>query len=161
MKLAGRSVKLRGADWQEERWAYAGLRIVRGGPVQAWLVDAGEGDMLFFPPEGEPVVGEIYRARVSRNGSSVVLHGQPVHEGDGRIRPDLAARLLAEDRIAATRLAVGPLLRETGRRDELELALDPLREIACRLSSQVEREAFVAYVLHELVAPGSDKLFDL
>lgn len=141
---------------REERWVYAGLRILRGATMQAWVTDSGNGEVVYFTPRGVPIVGDIYRAKVVRKGTALIIFGQPYRAEDGRAAPSLAASLLAEHRATKARLAGDRLKRSAATRDELHVALEPAREIARKLRTQVEREAFTAFVLHELLAAWKD-----
>jgi hypothetical protein len=135
----------------EERWVYAGLRILDGTTVQAWITGSGCGENLYFTPRGTPVVGEIYRAHVTRDGDKVILHDQPIYLADGRVGKDDAARFLAEDEVARSHLAAARLEGDAARRNELHAALEPLKQIALELRSDADKGAFVAYILRELI----------
>ena len=141
-------------DRKEERWAYGGVRVLRGKRVHAWLREAGMGEELLFSLTGSFAVGEVYRATVSTVDGKTTVHGAPRFAGDGRVEPDFAARLRAEHHAAQARLSLARMQRAAGRRDELDEALEPLRAIARQLTSRADVTAFLAYVLRELAAPG-------
>ncbi len=141
-------------DRMEERWAYGGLRVLRGKRVHAWLREAGHGQELLYAMTGTFAIGEIYRATVSTTDAKVTMHGTPRHAADGRVDADLAARLRAEHHAAQARLSLARMERPAGRRDELDEALEPLRAIVRQLPTRADVTAFIAYVLRELAAPG-------
>jgi hypothetical protein len=139
----------------EEQWAYSGVRELAGKRVLAWLTEAGTGRELLYTMKGTFVVGEIYRASVTRTPEGkTILHGSPRYAGDGRVEPEVARLLRAEHHTATTRLSLARMERSAARRDELDEALQPLRAIAARLSSRADRAAFLAYVVAELSKPG-------
>jgi hypothetical protein len=139
-------------DAREERWVYAGIRVLRGKAAQAWITDSGDGETVYFSPRGGPVVGEIYRASVTRQGESVTLHGTPRYAGDGRVNHERAADLLAGQQVAQALLAVARLERAAAKRNELDAALDPLRQIARRMKTSAEKDALVAYILRAILS---------
>ncbi|HWG99233.1 MAG TPA: hypothetical protein VNV66_07905 [Pilimelia sp.] len=137
-----------------ERWAYAGLRVLSGKRVHAWVSDAGHGEELLYTLTGTYAVGEVYEARVTRTDDRVTLHGAPTYAGHGRVDTDLAARWHAEDTAARTRLASAPMERAAARRSELDDLLEPLRVISAQLPTRADRTALIAYVLAELSYPA-------
>jgi hypothetical protein len=139
----------------EEQWAYGGVRELAGKRVHAWLPEAGTGRELLYTMKGSFVIGEIYRASVTRSPEGrTVLHGSPRYEGDGRLDAEAARVLRAEHHTATTRLSLARMQRSAARRDELDEALAPLRAIAARFTSRADRAAFVAYVVAVLSRPG-------
>ncbi len=141
-------------DRHEERWAYGGVRALRGKRVHAWLREAGHGEELLYAMAGSFAVGEIYRATVSTADGKVTMHGTPQYAADGRVEADLAARLRALHHAAQARLSLARMERASGRRDELDEVVEPLRAIVRQLPTRADVTAFLAYVLRELAAPG-------
>lgn len=140
---------------REEQWVYGGVRELAGKRVHAWLPGAGTDRELLYTMKGSFVIGEIYRAGVTRTPEGkTVLHGSPRYEGDGRFDAEVATLLRAEHHTATTRLLLARMQRSAARRDELDEALAPLRAVAARFTSRADRAAFVAYVLAELSKPG-------
>jgi hypothetical protein len=61
----------------DETWVYAGVRVLNGKRVHAWVDDHGRGVELLYQQRGTYVIGNAYRARVTRTGERTSLHGPP------------------------------------------------------------------------------------
>lgn len=138
-------------DRTEERWAYGGLRVLDGKRVHAWLSDSGDGRELLYAMKGTYSVGEIYRATVERREGHVILIGTPDYHADGRLDPDHTAELRARHHAAQTRLSLIKLERAAARRNELDDAIAPLRDLVRRTPNHADRSALVAYITRALL----------
>jgi hypothetical protein len=137
-----------------EKWVFGGVRVSRDGTrLYAWIDPSGT--ELLYKPSGSPVVGSIYTARITRGVDDdgdprVTCHGEPEYTGDGYVDPEQRRELFAQDSVARTRLAMLRAERASERRDALDEALEPLVEIAAKLRTGADRDAFAAYVLRKI-----------
>src|SRR5204862_2466916 len=86
-----------------ERWIYAGRRLGKTKPFDAWLDPNGE-ERYFATVRGRKfAVGSVYEVSVTRFGENVTMHGVPsfTDELAGKAQRD---RLIAEHAIATTRI---------------------------------------------------------
>lgn len=133
-----------------EIWVYAGIRVLDGKRVHAWFDDSGRGVQLLYQLRGSYVVGNAYRARVTRTGSRTSLHGTPGYEGDSDLDRDTVAGWQALHHAAVTRLALARQERSAARNDEVDILLEPLRAIIRNMPTHADKTAFIAHVLRDL-----------
>jgi len=138
------------AQW----WAYGGVRVLSGGPVLAWVTEAGDGEEVLFEPRrrgGRFTVGLLYPVPVTRVLGRLRVHGWPI-KSRGRVERELVALLRAEHYAAQARLALLGLKAPPLGRIRLDEAIEPVRTIARELSGRSDRAALLAYVVAEVSA---------
>lgn len=133
-----------------ETWVYAGVRVLDGKRVHAWIDDHGRGTELLYQQRGSYVIGNAYHARVTRTGKRTSLHGTPDYEGTSDLDRDTIAGLQAQHHAAVTRLALIRQERSAARNDEVDTLLEPLRAIIRKMPTHVDKTAFIAHVLRDL-----------
>jgi hypothetical protein len=142
-------------DKVQEIWAYAGIRLDRGGKKHhAWLPPEG-GDLMWFGKLTGRAVGAEYTVLVNRDadGKFQTVDISPVEfTGDEYGNRALVEQWQAEHRLAEVKLARDRAERKAkAQPDVLEQAVQPLRDLrakSCR--SWAERVAFLAMVVEAL-----------
>jgi hypothetical protein len=128
-----------------EVWAYAGLAPgVKRATVAVWY-DANRRRLAFKPLTGtRPVPGCLYRVEVTRDGTSVTRHGEPVYDGpaDGEWYAQLEAEALAGAREIARESLERKMARDGS---QLGALIAPLEQAAATMT-YAQREALLALV---------------
>lgn len=133
-----------------ERWTYAGVRELEGKRVHGWLTP-DDRTVLYRESGAHYAIGSVYEVRVSRTGDRTTRHGDPAYTSD-RANPGLVAELNAKDHAARVMLAQLARERSDAKRNELDQALEPLREIARKLN-RFERDALAVTVMRAVMYP--------
>jgi hypothetical protein len=133
----------------QERWTYAGVRVLDGKRQHAWLDPTGE-ELLFARTGGSMAVGSHYTAQViRRDDGRITLRGTPIYAGSAAGEATRLA-LWAKHTAAQTRLELIRAERNAARRNALDEALAPLLEVAAGLRTSAERDALAAYILRRI-----------
>ena len=133
----------------QERWTYAGVRVLDGKRQHAWLDPTGE-ELLFSRTGGSMAIGSHYTAQViRRDDGRTILRGTPVYAGPAADETT-RRRLQAEHTAAQTRLELIRGERNAARRNALDEALAPLLEVAAGLRTSAERDALAVYILRRI-----------
>ncbi len=131
----------------EEVWTYAGRRVSHGKRYHAW--QDGSGRERYYAKSAAVMIGGRYTVTVSREGTNTWLHGEPHYTGeyaDARTRREMEALDIA----AMAALAAKTRERNDARRKALDDALQPLVDLAAKVSFGHERDALLAYVIRRL-----------
>ena len=134
----------------EEVWTYAGRRILDGKRYYAW--QDGTGRERYYAKSPANVIGGRYTATVRRDGDGVSLYAEPRYTGqylDAHTRREMEALDIA----AMATLAAKARERHDARRKALDDALQPLVDLAAKVSFGHERDALLAYVIRRLTRP--------
>jgi hypothetical protein len=136
-----------------ERWIWAGKRTAQGGKLVAAWIDP-DGKELWFPARNAGAsIGATYTAEVLRKaGGGVSLFGTPVFAE--RRDPDetRAAEWSARDSAAKAKASRATAERSDAKRDALSDAMAPLLEIAAKMRTGADKDAFIATVIRRLTA---------
>jgi hypothetical protein len=134
----------------DEVWTYAGRRMLHGKRYHAW--QDGSRRERYYAKSAATVIGGRYVVTVSREGTNTWLHGDPRYTGeqvDERTRREMEALDIA----AMADLAAKARERNDARRKALDAALQPLVDLAAKVSFGHERDAFLAYVIRRITHP--------
>jgi hypothetical protein len=135
------------ADRTEEVWTYAGRRAFKGKRFYAWQ-DPHRRER-YYAKLPAITIGGRYTVAVAREGDTVSAYGEAHYTGDGvddRTRREMEALDIAATAI----LAAQARERNDARRKALDDAVQPLANIAAKLTFGNERDAFLAYVIRRL-----------
>jgi hypothetical protein len=135
------------ADRTEEVWTFAGRRAFKGKRFYAWQ-DPHRRER-YYAKLPAITIGGRYTVTVAREGDTVSAYGEARSTGDGvddRTRREMEALDIAATAI----LAALARERNDARRKALDDAVQPLADIAAKLTFGNERDAFLAYVIRRL-----------
>lgn len=131
-----------------EIWTYGGDILTTGNKLGKLWIDP-TGKRLIYPKKvNAHRAGDLYEARVIREGDNVSVIGTPKWLGKRNPDSDLRAQLVAASTMATQQYERKRM--EKNRGDELEAALEPLRKYFSSLRTSTERRAFVSYVIDQL-----------
>jgi hypothetical protein len=134
-----------------EEWTYLGRRLNANRTLQAVWRDPDGTDRWYPVKHAGQVIGGTYRVKIQQNtGGSVSLYLDP--EYLDRDVPAEAAEWQLADITAVARTKSLASERRTAKRDALDLALDPLLDLARDLRTGAERDVFAAYILRQVNA---------
>jgi hypothetical protein len=128
-------------------WTYAGRRILGGKRSYAWQ-DA-QGQEMYFKKTTAHTIGGRYTVSVEREGDRVSISSTPRYTGQ-QVDAETHREMEALDIAAAATLAAQARDRNDARRKALDDAIQPLADIAGKLTFGNERDAFLAYVIRRL-----------
>ncbi len=134
----------------EEVWTYAGRRMLDGKRYYAW--QDGTGRERNFANSSATVIGGRYAVTVSHDAKNTWMHGEPRYTGeqvDERTRREMEALDIA----AMAALAAKTRERNDSRQKALDAALQPLVDLAAKVSFGHERDALLAYVIRRITHP--------
>lgn len=136
----------------EEVWVYAGARWSRNQLVHSWQPPTGP-ELYYGPKMKGTVVGAEYTVRVVREGTKTSLYGQPVYRTASQTQ-ELADKYHATDQ--AARIQHRMYLIEKNDAKQADLSLEakiiPLRRQYRNLSTNAERDAFLALIMRKVTS---------
>jgi hypothetical protein len=140
----------------EEFWLYAGRRPGRcGQPVDASVPNQdGTGDVVLYPTGRGPgaVIGALYPVWVDCHDPGATIRGTPqVHRGKVA-RTELRVQWAARDIATHTRMSAQRWERTAARHNDLDELTEPLRQVAGKLRTGADRDAFIAHILRRLIS---------
>jgi hypothetical protein len=134
----------------EEIWTYAGRRVLHGKRYHAW--QDGTGRERYYAKSSASMIGGRYTVSVGREGDHLSMYGEPRYTGqylDAQTRREMEALDIA----ALAVLAAQARERRDARQKALDDALQPLVDLAAKVSFGHERDALLAYVIRRLTRP--------
>jgi hypothetical protein len=134
----------------EEVWTFAGRRVLHGKRYHAWQDVSGR--ERYYAKSAATMIGGRYVVTVSREGTNTWLHGDPRYTGehvDERTRREMEALDIA----AMATVAAKTRERNDARRKALDDVLQPLVDLAAKVSFGHERDALLAYVIRRITNP--------
>lgn len=138
------------AEVPTEQWIYAGLRLISGKRVTAWLDESGV-ELLYADSKRNFIVSGGYEVRVTRGDDRVTRHGEPRFMTLVPVESSRRREWDAETAVVETELARGKLERKARTTPTaLDDAIAPLIVIAKTHRTRYGRAAFTAYVIQEL-----------
>jgi hypothetical protein len=134
----------------EEIWTYAGRRALHGKRYHAW--QDGTGRERYYAKSSASMIGGRYTVSVEREGDRVSMYGEPRHTGD-HLDAQTRREMETLDIAAMAVLATQARERRDSRQKALDDALQPLVDLAAKVSFGHERDALLAYVIRRLTRP--------
>jgi hypothetical protein len=134
----------------EEVWTYAGRRVLHGKRYHAW--QDGTGRERYYAKSSAIMIGGRYTVSVEREGDRVSMYGEPRYTGD-YLDAQTRREMEALDIAAMAALAAQARERRDARQKALDDALQPLVDLAAKVSFGHERDALLAYVIRRLTRP--------
>jgi hypothetical protein len=144
-----------------EVWSYMGVRRAADGKrMFAWRLP--DGTMAYFGKGRRCVLGGRYEVQVSRrpdkDGDVIITrHGDPGYAGHDDPDTELVRQWRAEEAAADARMAAEARERRAQGNDALDELLDPLVELASRLRTGADRDAFLAHVIRRISHAAWDR----
>jgi hypothetical protein len=134
----------------EEVWTYAGRRVLDGKRYYAW--QDGTGRERYYAKSSASVIGGRYTVSVGCEGDRVCMYGEPRYTGD-YLDAQTRREMEVLDIAAMAVLAAQARERRDARQKALDDALQPLVDLAAKVSFGHERDALLAYVIRRLTRP--------
>jgi hypothetical protein len=134
-----------------KRWIFGGIRVLDGKRIHAWIDPAGRELLYAHTRSVSRSIGCYHTAQVVRAGSSTSLCGAPTYAADGYAPDEQRQQLWAKDTAARARLADLNQERKAAQRNAVDEALRPLIAAPRSLKTSADRDAFIAYVMRQLI----------
>jgi hypothetical protein len=134
----------------EEIWTYAGRRVLHGKRYHAW--QDGTGRERYYAKSSVSMIGGRYTVSVEREDDHVSMYGEPRYTGD-YLDAQTRREMEALDIAAMAVLAAQARERRDARQKALDDTLQPLVDLAAKVSFGHERDALLAYVIRRLTRP--------
>jgi hypothetical protein len=136
-----------------ETWAYAGQRLTRQHRLATlWIDNAGAGTELWFTRKTRHVIGGLYEVTVTRHDNDgLSRHGDAIYTGK-QLPPDdeRVRRWTTHHHAAHVRHQQIRAEANAAKRDAIDHALQPLRELVATCRTRDERDALLATILRRL-----------